>query len=235
VKPEKILAEIEEKIPEKGYSAVKLMFWRLVEEIKKDPGLAEKYAGRIGRIDQGIFKEKAAFTVPASMGNFLAFLGISASFGILLGGASGKGLFPLAFSLSAAFLLSSTIHPLAHLIVGRASGMRFTFYFLNGPLKIEPTIKVDYGTYLKASPGQRVAMHLAGPAATTLSPLALLGAAYLLGYPAGALYALAAFSVLFLFTEVIPMFLLRAGFIEFCGMNLRKTDTYRAMREKGLT
>ncbi len=227
-----VLEEIEREIREKGYSSVAKRFWRLVKEVKKSPDLAVKYAERIGRIDQEIFREKAGITVPLQVGNLLAILGIAASIGLIAAGAGSP--YPIVYAVASAFILSTVVHPLAHITAGRLAGMRFTFYFLNGPIKIEPTVKVDYGTYLRASPEQRVAMHLAGPAATALSPLLVMVIAYSLGYPASSLYALVALFLFFLSTEFIPLLLVKAGSPRFLGLDFRKSDTYRAMREKKL-
>lgn len=234
MKPGEVLEDIERKIQEKGYSYIEPRFWGLVNEIKKDPELTARYAERVGMIDQGIFREKAVFTMPVPLGNLLAIIGVAASAGLLAAGAGAEGVYPGLFSVAAALILSTAVHPLAHIAAGRLAGMRFTFYFPNGPIKIEPTVKVDYGTYLKSSPGQRVMMHIAGPAATALSPLAVMVAAYTMGYPVSALYAPAALFLFFLFTEFIPLLLVRAGSPKFLGVDFRKSDTYRALREKGL-
>ena len=71
----------------------------------------------------------------------------------------------------ASVILSMSIHPLAHYAVGRFCGINFLYYFLNGPAKIEPTLKIDYASYLKAHPRKRAAMHLAGPIATISATL----------------------------------------------------------------
>lgn len=228
-----MLEDIERKISEKGYSAVGPEFWRLVREAKRDPGLAERYADRIGRIDQGIFREKAFFTVPYTVGTLLAAAGVVLSIWLILQGARGSGN-PLLLAATSALILSTAAHPLAHIAAGRLAGMRFTFYFLDGPIKIEPTVKLDYGTYLRATPSQRVMMHLAGPAATVMSPLVLLLLAVFLGYPSTALYLLLGVSLFFLATEFIPLILLKLRSPVLLGIDFRKSDSYRAMREKGL-
>ncbi|MBU4491683.1 MAG: hypothetical protein KKD69_04385 [Euryarchaeota archaeon] len=38
----------------------------------------------------------------------------------------------------------TTLHPLSHYIIGSLLGIRFTHYYLNGPAKIEPTLKVVF-------------------------------------------------------------------------------------------
>lgn len=225
------LGEIEKKIEEKGYSIRELGFWRLVEEIKKDPELIKKYAGRIGRIDQKIFRDRAPFTMNIGLGNLLEFLGVMVSLAILIWGTAYRGPYFWAPPLIAALLLSTAVHPLAHYLAGKLAGIKFTFYFLNGPMKIEPTLKTDYATYLKASPRQRAAMHLAGAVATTISPIIVLVIAYFLGAPKLSLLALVALFLFFLSTEFIPLVLTKVGSLRILGLNFRKSDSYRAMRE----
>jgi hypothetical protein len=225
------LGEIEKKLEEKDYSVRELGFWRLVEKVKRDPELIEKYAERIGRIDQRIFRDRAPFTLGVASGNFLELLGVVASLAILAWGAAYRGPYPWALPLIAALLLSTAVHPLAHLLAGKLAGIRFTFYFLNGPLRVEPTLKIDYATYLRASPRQRAWMHLAGAVATTISPLIVLIIAYFLGMPRLSLLALAALSLFFLSTEFIPPALVKLGSPKILGLDFRKSDSYRAMRE----
>ncbi len=230
----RVLRDIERKIAEQGYSAAGAEFWRLVREVKKDPALAEKYAGRIGAIDQGIFRERTLFTVPYPLGNLLAAAGIALSFWLIFYGARGDGAYPLLFAAASALLLSTSVHPVAHIAAGRLSGMRFTFYFLDGPIKVEPTVKVDYGTYLRAAPSQRMIMHLAGPIATVLSPLALMLVSISLGYAFDVIYLLLGISLFFLATEFIPLILVKLGSPILLGLDFRKSDVYRAMREGGM-
>lgn len=232
MKPQEALKEIEEEIREKGYSAVGPKFWRLVKQVKEDPALVEKYADRIGEIDQKFFMEKVAITIPTSLGSMLALLGIVVSIILLLLGKDVLGPYQLIIPFISALILSTVVHPLAHILAGRAGGIRFTFYFLDGPLKIEPSVKTDYSTYLRATPGQRITMHLAGPVATILSPLVVMIAAFLIGYPPNSLYVLVVFSLFFLITEFIPLILVKIGSPKILGIDFRKSDTYRVMREK---
>lgn len=223
---ETTLKEIEEKI-QRGSSPRD--FWRIVERVKKDPELVEKYAERIGRIDQQVFRD--SFTLGVAPGNLLALLGVAASLGMLLWSPAYRGPYPWALPMLAALLLSSAVHPLAHYLAGKLLGIRFTFYFLNGPLRIEPTLKTDYASYLRAPPKNRVAMHLAGAVATTISPLILLVIAFFLGLPEVSLLALGALALFFLGTEFVPLLLLKLGSLKILGMDFRKSDSYRAMRE----
>ena len=79
-----------------------------------------------------------------------------------------SGVYPGVALIAGTFAIMATVHPLAHYMVGRIFGIKFTFYFPNGPALIEPTIKTDYGSYLKAAPLKRALMHAAGPVVSTL-------------------------------------------------------------------
>jgi hypothetical protein len=225
------LGEIERKIEEE-YSIQELGFWKLVAKVKRDPEVIKKYAHRIGKIDQKIFRDRAPFTMGIPLGNMLEFTGIVLSLGILLWGtAIYSGPYSWALPLAAAFLLSTAVHPLAHYLAGKSLGISFTFYFLNGPIKIEPTVKTDYASYLKARPRQRAAVHLAGAVATTLSPLLVLVLGYFLGAPSLSIFALAGLFFFFLSTELLPLVLTAMGSPRVLGLDFRKSDTYRAVRE----
>jgi hypothetical protein len=67
-------------------------------------------------------------------------------------------------------------HSLAHFVVGRLAGMRFTHVFLGGPPPPRPGVKTDYATYLGTPPRARAVMHASGAVVTKIVPFALLPA-----------------------------------------------------------
>lgn len=75
----------------------------------------------------------------------------------------------VAFIVGAGALVYGT-HGLAHWVVGRLLGMRFTRVF---PGRVE----VDHTSYLRVSPRRRAAMHAAGAVVTITVPFLLVGAA----------------------------------------------------------
>lgn len=224
---DRALREVEKKIESGDYSN----FWRLVARVKKDSALIERYADRIGETDQKIFRGRVPFTLGIGAGNFIEVVGLGVGAAVLIGGSRYLGAYGWASPIIAALLFSITLHPLAHYLVGRLVGIRFTFYFLDGPIKIEPTLKIDYATYLRASPGKRALMHLSGAFATTTSPLLVLLIAFFLGAPKLSLVALAALFLFFLSTELIPVVLAKLGSPKVLGLDFKKSDSYRAMRE----
>lgn len=224
------LGEIEEKIEKDSYSIQELGFWKLVARVKRDPALIKKYADRIGKIDQKIFRDAAPFTLGIGLGNLAELVGVMLGVIILVWGQK-LGAYGWASPIIAALLLSTALHPLAHYVIGGLLGIKFTFYFLDGPIKIEPTVKTDYASYLRAPPKKRAIMHLAGPIATASSPLLVLVLAYFLGAPYPSLPVLAALSLFFLSTELVPWVLTKLGSPKVLGLDFRKSDSYRAMRE----
>jgi hypothetical protein len=152
-------------------------FWKAVNAVKRDPVLVESHANRIARIDRAGLKGWAMITLPLWLGNI-----------VMIGGALvGLALVAWAYSLEAtaagiAFLLGLgvillTTHGLAHLVVGRLLGMRFTHWFVASIRMPQPGVKVDYATYLRASATSRAWMHASGAIVTKAVPFALLGAA----------------------------------------------------------
>jgi len=172
--PEQVEAELEriERAVEAGATGLSgLGFWRLVRELKADPALAERFADRAGRIDQEAFVRGVRVRLPVGLGN--AALGVGTALGAaLLGWAvacdePGQAAIGL---IGSAAVLSVSVHDLGHWAAGRAAGIRFTSYFLDGPLRIQPGLKTDYATYLRASPRGRARMHAAGAVATKAAP-----------------------------------------------------------------
>jgi hypothetical protein len=219
-------AEVEAKLATLEKTLNEAEFWRLVSRVKRSRALAEKYAERIARIDAEIFRRRAKLRVSVALGSAgMILLAAIAAILFLLAPSLGANLHGLIILL-ATFLLMTALHPLAHLAAGKALGMRFLFYFPDGPAKIEPTLKVDYASYLRASSKARAAMHLSGIAASILATLIGFLAAYVTQAPGFATFALAALLLLNTAFEFSPPLLVKLGFKIF-----RKSDAYRAYRE----
>lgn len=140
-------------------------FWRIVNQVKKDKINDDALLEQIENINQIGFREKVSFTVSVPLGNLLeSILTIAAVF--------------LAFRISSnlmlyisALILMTTLHPLSHYVAGSLSGIRFTHYYLNGPARIEPTLRIDYSSYLKVHAKGRALMHLSGVIGTLAAPV----------------------------------------------------------------
>jgi len=230
---EETLNRIEEATAESGPSVEELRdlgFWGAVRAAKRDPAIEEQYADRIGEIDRKAFG--LASTMPLWAGVLIA-LGLTAAgvglmwLGIRLG---AELLTALAFFASAA-LLATAPHSLTHLVAGKLVGIEFSFYFLNGPLKYEPTVKTDYATYLRATPRSRAFMHASAAIASTVLPLLVLAAAVYAGAPHLVVAPTALLCLYVLFIEALPFAGILTGSWNVLGTNVKKTDVGRAHRE----
>ncbi len=147
-----------------------LGFWGAVAAVKRRRDLVDRYASRIAAIDRQAFRRRVRLVFPVDVGVVLVsgglivdllFLGIAMALDhpwreiLVLVGAAG---------------LDVATHGLAHLAVGAVVGIGFTDWFVDLPKKPQPGFKIDYATYLRASPRARAWMHAAGAIATKLTP-----------------------------------------------------------------
>jgi hypothetical protein len=144
----------------------------------------EPYAERIAALDRAAFERAVQPTFPLGVGT--ALLSLAALAGLVLVGSAGvaprrsRGMLVLA----GCGLLLGTTHDLAHLVVGGLLGIRFTHWFLDGPTRLQPGLKVDYASYLRTPPVARAWMHAAGALVTKVVPLGVLGLTARAGLPA---------------------------------------------------
>jgi hypothetical protein len=188
-----------------------LGFWRLIGEIKADPVLAGHWADLAGRIDAAAFAARVRLRLPVWAGNALLVAGTVAG-GVAVGVAAGTGSPTLAglALLFAGGAWSVSVHDLAHWLVGRAAGIRFSWYFLSTrPFPPRPGIKTDYATYLRASPLRRVWMHASGAIATKCAPFVALAFWPASDAPAWAAWGLLAMGAFEIATDVL--FSVRSG------------------------
>jgi hypothetical protein len=153
-----------------------LGFWRLVGKIKADPVLAGHWADVAGRIDRAAFAARVRLRVPIWAGHGLLLAGTAA--GAAAVGVAITTTSPTVAGLALLFAggaWSLSVHDLAHWLVGRATGIRFSWYFLSTrPFPPRPGLKTEYATYLRAAPIRRVWMHASGAIATKLAPFVAL-------------------------------------------------------------
>lgn len=150
-------------------------FWNIVNHIKEHKINNDLLLEQISRIRQKRFEEIYSFTFNIFLGNLLWLIItlVAIVFTILINT-------DLVFYVSA-LILMITLHPLSHYIAGRSLGIGFTHYYLNGPAKVEPTLKIDYFSYLKASGRKRAVMHVSGVIGTVFAPLVVAGIAMSMG------------------------------------------------------
>ncbi len=194
------------KLIETSYNAK--AFWNIINQVKKDKINDDELLKLITNINQKRFRETISFSLSVPAGNLFELIITIAAMVLPFQIESS-----LMFYISA-FVLMATLHPLFHYITGTLSGIRFTHYYLDGPAMIEPTLKIDYFSYLKASPGRRALMHASGVVGTVIAPLVAALIALSKGTSAAAFYLFIMFLMLIIFellTSTKVGDLMRAG------------------------
>lgn len=203
---EAALAAAEDRVAA-GASVSGTGFRKVISEAKRNPELAERYGDRIARIDDAAFRRWPMLIVPLVPGTVLALVvtagGLALvgwSYSLVSDGRDTSAV--VAFFAGVAVLLGST-HGLGHLVVGRLLGIRFVSWFVAGVTRPQPGVKVDYETYLKATPGRRAWMHAAGAITTKLIPFALIGAARMAELPGWVTWVLVGMGLAMIGTDVL--------------------------------
>jgi hypothetical protein len=180
-----------------------LGFWRLLATVKVDQTLARRWADAAGRIDRRAFEARVRPRFPIGLGNAVLIAvtgaGLVAAW-VALETSSG----PVAglALLLAGGIWSVGLHDLAHWLVGRIGGIRFSCYFVGGPFPPRPGLKTDYASYLSATPRARAWMHASGAVATKLAPFLALALWPATDAPAWAAWGLLGLGVLQIVTDV---------------------------------
>lgn len=182
----------------------RLGFWPLVRQVKAQPMLSRHWAEQVGRIDRKAFDARVHPTFPVFLGNAVLVAGTAAGgAAIAVGAAAGDPVLSGVAFVASAGILSVSVHGLGHWLAGRTAGIRFHRYFLDGPFRIQPGLKTDYATYLRARPGGRAWMHAAGALATKLAPFVSLLAAAAAGAPRWATAAVLGLGVVQIVTDAV--------------------------------
>ncbi len=200
---EAILNDCEEAVADGATRLGSLGFWRAVAHLKRHPELVDEFADRVAAIDQEAFRRWAVVTVPLGVGTavmaFLTLLGILVTGAAYYVAAPWNGLCVLAGT----FILLVPTHGLGHLVVGWLLGIRFRYWFIGSWKRPQPGVKIDYASYLRASPRARAWMHAAGAIVTKLIPLLNLGAVWGSGAPAWTAWTLGVLFVVMVITDVL--------------------------------
>jgi hypothetical protein len=180
-----------------------LGFWRAVAAVKRHPELVDRYATRIATIDRAVFRRRVRLAFPVALGVIALDLGLFG--GLVLLGVATVVDHPWreVLVLLATGALEMTTHGLAHLAVGTLVGIDFTDWFADLPKRPQPGFKIDYASYLRASPRQRAWMHAAGAIATKLTPFLVVPYAVAIGTDTWAVLALLALGVVQILFDVL--------------------------------
>jgi hypothetical protein len=210
------LARMERAVDTGNTDLRRLGFWRLVNRIKVEPALSHHWAETVGRIDRKAFEVRVKPRLPVWFGNVLLLVStaiwaalVPVALAIARRSATPEPVISGLLVVAAAGGLSASVHDLAHYVVGSIGRIRFHAYFIGDPLKVTPGLKIDYESYLKASPGSRATMHAAGALATKAAPFAVFVGAYFphaaAGYdllPAWSLWAVLALGAVEIVTDL---------------------------------
>ncbi len=159
-------------------------FWSAVGAVKRDRSLVGSYGQRIAALDRRAFEAWALFTVPAGLGTAVMVVGTLIGLGLVWAAYDATELWAGLFLLAGTGITLVTTHGLAHLVIGRAVGMKFTHWFVGSLARPQPGVKVDYATYLAAPAKSRAWMHASGAIVTKAIPFFALGPAIVIGVPA---------------------------------------------------
>jgi hypothetical protein len=177
-------------------------FWKLVGAIKQEKGL-DRFIEDVAEIDQRALRNWALLTVPLALGSSLMVFGTLVGFAFVTLAYQVEGVWGGVWILLGTGVLLVTTHSLAHLVVGTAVGIRFTYWFIGKISQPQPGVKTDYATYLQTPARSRAWMHAAGAITTKVIPFLMIGAALAAGVPAWATWALVAAGVVALLTDVL--------------------------------
>jgi hypothetical protein len=182
----------------------RLGFWRLLRRVKADPQLSTRWADVAGRIDRTVFEAAVRLRFPVWLGNAVLLIGtgVGALAVVVAMRAEDEVVAGLAL-VAAAGVWSGSVHGLAHWVVGRLVGIRFTCYFVRMRLPPWPGLKTDYATYLRTPPGARAWMHASGALATKAAPFVALAFWWATDAPAWGAWACAALGAFEIATDVL--------------------------------
>jgi hypothetical protein len=178
-------------------------FWKVVSAAKQTPDLASAFAEQIATIDRTAFERWALLTVPLGIGTAAALLGTVV--GLVLVGLAYNAPEPWngLLLLAGSGVLLVTTHGLAHLVVGRLVGIRFTHWFIGTVTRPQPGVKTDYATYLTTAAERRAWMHASGALVSKIVPFALIPAGVIAGVPGWATMLLVAVGVVSIITDIL--------------------------------
>jgi hypothetical protein len=198
-----------------------LGLWAIVSTVKLDRALVDEHAAQIGRIDTAAFRSRVRLRVPVWVGNALLSAGtVTGALAVVAACLWQSPLWKGLALVAAGLIWSLCVHSPTHWLVGVLVGIGWTDYFLGGPAPPRPSLKSDYGTYLRADPDSRAWMHASGAIATKLAPFVALAFWPLSGAPWWAAAVLAAYGVLQIVIDVM--------------FSIRSSDWKKFRREKGV-
>ena len=184
-----------------GRGLTRTGFWPAVEQLRRNGELAVRYGDRVANIDRRAFEGGVRVRVSIVPGVAILAAGTLAGVsGVVIAGRLEY--VPQAIVILASFvLLLLSTHTLAHYVVGRLLGIKFTHVFVAGRPP-EPGVKIDYASYLRTPPCRRAVMHASGALVSKIVPFALVPVVFAMGAWPGAAWILIGIGVVTIFTDV---------------------------------
>ncbi len=192
-----------EKAVKEGSGLSGTGFWSAVGAVKRDASLVDTYRTRIADIDRAAFEGWALFTVPVVIGTAVMVVGTLVGLAFVWAAYGASDLWAGLFLLAGTGITLVTTHGLAHLVVGRAFGMRFTHWFVGTISRPQPGVKVDYATYLATPARARAWRHAAGALVPKAIPFLALGPALVIGVQGWVTVLLVVIGVVVIVTDVL--------------------------------
>jgi hypothetical protein len=177
-------------------------FWPAVSEVKRSPELVDRYADRIARIDARAHRNWSLLQVPLGTGTFIAVGVTLAGFAAIWWTYYLTGWTQVVVFVVGMGLLFGSTHALAHFVMGRLFGIRFSYWFVGEVKQPQPGVKIDYSSYLRTGANRRAWMHASGAIVTKTIPFLLIGAAIAADLPTWFPWALAGLGVVMLLLDV---------------------------------
>lgn len=205
MKPEEIRAAISEARirVERGEGLGGTGFWKAVAAVRKDPEGSERFGTEIAYVDRKAFESGVKLRVPLAIGVGVLSVGVVIGLALVIAAQWYPEPAKTLIFLAGVGILDVAPHSLAHFVVGRMFGMRFTHVFLGGPPPPRPGVKTDYESYLKIHPRKRAVMHASGAVVTKVTPFLLIPVGAAIGVATWALWALLALGFIQVLTDVL--------------------------------
>lgn len=203
------LDRIESAVDAGDTGLARLGFWRLVGLIKRDDELIERHAEQVGRIDANAFRARFPLRLPVWAGLTLMVIAVGVGIvAVAVAVRAGSGSEPDELLAGIGLVIAAGawaagLHSLAHYVVGRAVGIRFTGFYAAFPPPPLPGLKTDYATYLPTPPTARAWMHASGAIATKLAPFLALVFAPAARAPGWAVAILVGFGLFQIATDLL--------------------------------
>jgi hypothetical protein len=170
------LEQLERKVETEGVTDANLKaFWRLVTQAKLQKQMSDDEFKRIIELRDKLFEKKYPRFLSLWQGLTLTAISVIIGGFLVWYALQSSNMF---FFLVASFLILTGTHPWGHWIAGKLVRVNYEYFFLNGPARFEPCLKIDYRDYLKASFDSRIIVHGSGALATVLTALTLLMASF---------------------------------------------------------